>query len=40
VIYPCVALFVYWHPARYLPYLGFRVPKEATVSREFELQRR
>ncbi|KAJ5753446.1 ZIP metal ion transporter [Penicillium nucicola] len=29
VIYPCVALFVYWHPARYLPYLGFRVPKEA-----------
>ncbi|KAK9241861.1 RTA1 like protein-domain-containing protein [Lipomyces tetrasporus] len=24
---PCVALFVYWHPGKYLPYLGFRLPK-------------
>ncbi|KAJ6100173.1 hypothetical protein N7467_001708 [Penicillium canescens] len=40
VIYPCVALFVYWYPARYLPYLGFRVPKEANVSRDFELHTR
>ncbi|KAJ5808786.1 RTA1 like protein-domain-containing protein [Penicillium riverlandense] len=29
VIYPCVALFVYWHPGRYLPYMGFRTPKQA-----------
>jgi hypothetical protein len=29
VIYPCVALFVYWHPGKYLPYLGFRLPKGA-----------
>ncbi|KAF3394379.1 Protein RTA1 [Penicillium rolfsii] len=29
VIYPCVALFVYWHPGKYLPYLGFRLPKHA-----------
>ncbi|KAJ5215615.1 RTA1 like protein-domain-containing protein [Penicillium cinerascens] len=29
VIYPCVALFIYWHPGRYLPYLGFRLPKHA-----------
>ncbi|OQD99741.1 hypothetical protein PENVUL_c061G07704 [Penicillium vulpinum] len=28
-IYPCVALFIYWHPGRYLPYLGFRLPKGA-----------
>lgn len=28
-IYPCVALFVYWHPSRYLPYMGLRLPKEA-----------
>ncbi|KAJ5805225.1 ZIP metal ion transporter, partial [Penicillium riverlandense] len=21
-IYPCVALFIYWHPGKYLPYLG------------------
>ncbi|KAJ5666397.1 RTA1 like protein-domain-containing protein [Penicillium maclennaniae] len=26
-IYPCVALFIYWHPGRFLPYLGFRKPK-------------
>ncbi|KAK9375621.1 RTA1 like protein-domain-containing protein [Lipomyces chichibuensis] len=26
---PCVMLFVYWHPGRYLPYLGFRLPKSA-----------
>ncbi|MCJ1405651.1 hypothetical protein MMC11_008880 [Xylographa trunciseda] len=24
---PCVALFVYYHPGVYLPYLGFRLPK-------------
>ncbi|CAI7672468.1 unnamed protein product [Penicillium pancosmium] len=29
VIYPCVALYVYWHPGKYLPYLGFRLPKDA-----------
>ncbi|KAJ5175890.1 RTA1 like protein-domain-containing protein [Penicillium canariense] len=27
VIYPCIVLFIYWHPGRYLPYLGFRLPK-------------
>ncbi|KAK9357768.1 RTA1 like protein-domain-containing protein [Lipomyces starkeyi] len=26
---PCVVLFVYWHPGKYLPYLGFRLPKSA-----------
>lgn len=26
-IFPVVAMFVYWHPARYLPYMGFRLPK-------------
>ena len=29
VIYPCVALFVYWHPGKYLPFLGVRLPKHA-----------
>ncbi|KAJ5113736.1 RTA1 like protein-domain-containing protein, partial [Penicillium angulare] len=29
VIYPCVALFVYWHPGKYLPHLGLRLPKES-----------
>lgn len=29
VIYPCVALYIYWHPGKYLPYLGFRLPKDA-----------
>ncbi|KAF7114723.1 hypothetical protein CNMCM5793_009674 [Aspergillus hiratsukae] len=28
-IFPCAALFVYWHPGKYLPYLGFRLPKHA-----------
>ncbi|KIM95606.1 hypothetical protein OIDMADRAFT_133677 [Oidiodendron maius Zn] len=28
-IFPVVALFTYWHPAKYLPYLGFRLPKHA-----------
>ncbi|KAL4901449.1 hypothetical protein BDW74DRAFT_83610 [Aspergillus multicolor] len=28
-IFPCVALFVWWHPSLYLPYLGFRLPKHA-----------
>lgn len=25
-ILPCVALYLYWHPAKYLPYLGLRLP--------------
>ncbi|KGO57729.1 RTA-like protein [Penicillium expansum] len=37
-IYPCVALFVYWHPGRYLPYLGFRLPKGAHSSRDSEIR--
>ncbi|KAG0160688.1 hypothetical protein PDIDSM_8218 [Penicillium digitatum] len=37
-IYPCVALFVYWHPGRYLPYLGFRLPKGSQSSRDSEIQ--
>ncbi|CAG8918218.1 unnamed protein product [Penicillium salamii] len=28
-IYPCVALFVWWHPSRYMPYMGLRLPKDA-----------
>ncbi|KAL4980442.1 RTA1 like protein-domain-containing protein [Aspergillus desertorum] len=28
-IFPCVALFVWWHPSLYLPYLGFQLPKHA-----------
>lgn len=28
-ILPCVALFVWWHPSLYLPYLGFRLPAHA-----------
>ncbi|KAK9365304.1 RTA1 like protein-domain-containing protein [Lipomyces kononenkoae] len=24
---PTLAIFVYWHPGKYLPYLGFRLPK-------------
>ncbi|MCJ1379965.1 hypothetical protein MMC17_003068 [Xylographa soralifera] len=24
---PCIALFIYYHPGVYLPYLGFRLPK-------------
>ncbi|RDW72350.1 RTA1 domain-containing protein [Aspergillus mulundensis] len=28
-IFPCVALFVWWHPSLYLPYLGFRLPQHA-----------
>lgn len=28
-IYPCVAFFIYWHPANYLPHLEFRLPKHA-----------
>ncbi|KAL6237722.1 hypothetical protein BDW75DRAFT_72029 [Aspergillus navahoensis] len=28
-IFPCVALFVWWHPSLYLPYLGFCLPKHA-----------
>ncbi|KAK6614292.1 RTA1 domain containing protein (7-aminocholesterol resistance protein) [Botrytis cinerea] len=26
-IFPCVALFNYWHPAKYLPYLQWGLPK-------------
>lgn len=29
VILPCFALFVLYHPGKYLPYLGFRLPKHA-----------
>jgi hypothetical protein len=39
-IYPGVALFVYWHPGRYLPYLGFRLPKGAHGSSDLEIQMR
>lgn len=28
-IFPCVALFVWWHPSLYLPHLGFRLPAHA-----------
>ncbi|KAF8867134.1 RTA1 like protein [Acephala macrosclerotiorum] len=29
MIFPVVVLFVHWHPSKYLPYLGFRLPKHA-----------
>ncbi len=29
VIFPVVVLYIYWHPSKYLPYLGFRLPKNA-----------
>ncbi|TVY20544.1 Protein RTA1 [Lachnellula arida] len=29
VIFPVLVCFVVWHPGRYLPYLGFRIPKAA-----------
>ena len=29
VIFPVVALYIHWHPSKYLPYLGFRIPKVA-----------
>jgi hypothetical protein len=25
-IFPCVAAYLYWHPAYYLPYLSLRLP--------------
>ncbi|KAL4949034.1 RTA1 like protein-domain-containing protein [Aspergillus filifer] len=28
-IFPCVALFVWWHPSLYLPYMGLRLPQHA-----------
>ncbi|GIK05335.1 hypothetical protein Aspvir_009442 [Aspergillus viridinutans] len=28
-IFPCAALFVSWHPGKYLPFLGFRLPAHA-----------
>ncbi|KAL4920930.1 RTA1 like protein-domain-containing protein [Aspergillus aurantiobrunneus] len=28
-IFPCVALFVWWHSSNYLPYLGLRLPAHA-----------
>ncbi|KAL2063042.1 hypothetical protein VTL71DRAFT_6114 [Oculimacula yallundae] len=27
VILPAIALFIWWHPSAYLPYMGFRLPK-------------
>jgi hypothetical protein len=27
VIFPVVVLYVHWYPSKYLPYLGFRLPK-------------
>ncbi|KAL5315617.1 hypothetical protein ACEPPN_016486 [Leptodophora sp. 'Broadleaf-Isolate-01'] len=29
VIFPAIALFIWWHPSKYLPYMGFRLPKHA-----------
>ncbi|PMD23042.1 RTA1 like protein [Hyaloscypha hepaticicola] len=29
IIFPVVVLYVHWHPSKYLPYLGFRLPKHA-----------
>lgn len=29
MILPVVSLFAWWHPGKYLPFLGFRLPKEA-----------
>jgi len=29
VNFPVLALFVWYHPARYLPYFGFRLLKDA-----------
>jgi RTA1 like protein len=29
VIFPVVVLYIHWHPSKYLPYLGFRLPKHA-----------
>lgn len=29
MIFPAIVLFVYWHPSKYLPYLGFRLPTHA-----------
>jgi hypothetical protein len=28
-IFPVVAMYVWWHPGKYLPYLGLRLPKHA-----------
>ncbi|KAL4935668.1 hypothetical protein BDV06DRAFT_234117 [Aspergillus oleicola] len=28
-IFPCVALFVWWHPSLFLPYMGLRLPVHA-----------
>lgn len=27
VIFPAIALFIWWHPSKYLPHMGFRIPK-------------
>ncbi|PQE12574.1 hypothetical protein CJF30_00002456 [Rutstroemia sp. NJR-2017a BBW] len=29
VMLTCLALFNYWHPAKYLPYMQWRLPKHA-----------
>ncbi|KAK9234156.1 RTA1 like protein-domain-containing protein [Lipomyces kononenkoae] len=29
---PCLAIFVYWNPGKYLPYVGFRMPKSSRVN--------
>jgi hypothetical protein len=29
VIFPVVALYVYWHPGKYLPHMEFILPKHA-----------
>jgi hypothetical protein len=29
VMLPCFVLVIHWHSAKYLPYLGFRLPKHA-----------
>lgn len=31
-ILPCVVLFLWWHPSKYLPYMGFRLPKHIRKS--------
>lgn len=31
---PAVAMFTYWHPALYLPYLGFRLPEHVRKGQE------
>ena len=28
-IFPVVAMYIWWHPGKYLPYLSLRLPKHA-----------